>query len=86
LKRYVAARGIVADATTVAERLVTDPALPTPPAMPPVSVRPVPAPVLRLLATDDDLACVDDLCVPAGAPDGLGVADAGTPLDVLEPA
>ena len=58
-----------------------DPALPPPPVTPPVSDRPVPAPVLRLLTTDDELACVDDLCVPADAPDGLGVAGPATPLD-----
>ena len=42
--------------------------------------------MLRLLTTDDDLACVDDLCLPAGARDHLDVpvADAATPADVAE--
>ena len=65
---------------------MTDPAVPDTPAPPPVSDRPGPTPVLRLLTTDDDLACVDDLCVPAGAPDGLGLAGAATPLEVDGPA
>jgi hypothetical protein len=62
---------------------VTDPALPAPPATPAVSDPPGRAPVLRLLTTHHDLVCVDDLCVPAGAPDGPGVA---TPLEVEGPA
>jgi hypothetical protein len=65
---------------------VPDPVLPTPPTTPPVSDQAMPARLLRLLTTDDDLACVDDLCVPAGAPDGLDVAGAATPLDVEDPA
>jgi hypothetical protein len=65
---------------------VTDPAHPTPPATPPVSDGPGRTPLLRLLTTDDDLACIDDLCVPAGAPDGLGAAAVGRPLDVEDPA
>ena len=31
--------------------------------------------MLRLLTTDDDLACVDDLCLPAGTRDRLDVPD-----------
>jgi len=61
---------------------VTDPASPARPATPAASDRA--APVLRLLTTDDDLACVDDLCLPAGARDHVPVADAATPVNLAE--
>jgi len=57
---------------------VTDPASPTRTAAPVAADRAAPVPALRLLATDDDLACVDDLCLPAGARDRLDVR-AGDP-------
>ena len=64
---------------------MTDPASPTPPA--------TPAPVdpalraLRRLTTDDDLACVDDLCLPAGARDlvEMGATDAAVPVHAADP-
>ena len=66
---------------------MTDPASPTRPATPAASDQAMP--VLRLLTSDDDLACVDDLCLPAEARDLLEVpatADTATPADVAEPA
>jgi hypothetical protein len=65
---------------------VTDPASPTRPAAPAAADRAAPLPALRLLTTDDDLACVDDLCLPAGARDRLDVpaADPATPATVTE--
>jgi hypothetical protein len=41
---------------------------------------------LRLLTSDDDVACVDDLCLPAGARDHLVFADDEPPVDGAEPA
>jgi hypothetical protein len=40
---------------------------------------------LRLLTSDDDLACVDDVCVPTGARD-LVSADDEPSVDRREPA
>ena len=65
---------------------MTDPASPTGPATPAASAQAMP--VLRLLTTDDDLACVDDLCLPAGARDRLEAPDvaAPAPITVAAPA
>ena len=65
---------------------MTDPASPTRPAAPAAADRAAPVPALRLLTTDDDLACVDDLCVPAGARDRADVVDDATPVGATEPA
>ena len=60
---------------------MTDPAPPSP------ATPPAPVPTgLRLLAAADDLACVDDLCLPADTPDRLGVPADASALDVEEPA
>ena len=65
---------------------MTDHASPTRTAAPAAADRAAPVPALRLLATDDDLACVDDLCLPAGARDRLDVPapDPATPATVAE--
>jgi hypothetical protein len=65
---------------------VTDPPSPTRPAARAAADRAAPLPALRLLTTDDDLACVDDLCLPAGARDRLDApaADPATPVTVTE--
>jgi hypothetical protein len=71
---------------------VTDPALPTPAPTTAASGPPTPLPALRLLSSADDVACVDDLCLPAGARPHLGAPgdamppDDATPLDVADPA
>ena len=65
---------------------MTDSALSSPPATTAAPEAPVPVPALRLLTSDDDVACVDDLCLPAGARDHLAAADDEPPVDGAEPA
>jgi hypothetical protein len=65
---------------------VTDPAPSTPPTTNAALEAPVPGPALRLLTSDDDLACVDDLCLPGGVRDRLDAVDDDAPVDGMDPA
>jgi hypothetical protein len=64
---------------------VTDPAISTPAPATDAPSEPVRMLALRLLTSDDDLACIDDVCEPTGARD-LGSADDEPSVDRREPA
>ena len=65
---------------------MTDPASPPLPTTPAASAPGVSVAGLRLLTTDDDLACLDDRCLPLGPRDRLDTPEDPTRIDVPETA